>query len=149
MYRSTRIDYVCCNTLKTLKYTATHCNTLKTLQYTAIHCNTYTAALLLKGICKLSNPCLTATHCVLQCVAVCCSVLQSRLLQHVLQCVAVCCSQTRIWEFTNSLQSKCCSACIAVYCSVLQCLQCVAATKSLWFCPKSPIFYRKGLVFDQ
>jgi len=58
------------------------------------------------------------------CVAVCCSVLQSvAMCCSVLQCVAVCCS---------ALQ------CVATYCSVLQCvtvccsmLQCVAVFRSV------------------
>ena len=67
-------------------------------------------------------------ECVLQCVAVCCSVLQ---------CVAVCCS-----VFTRSVAcvAVCCSVlpCIAVYCNMLQSvavccsvMQCVAASCSV------------------
>jgi len=63
-------------------------------------------------------------HCVLQCVAVCCSVLQ---------CVAVCCSVLQ---------------CVAVSCSVLQCvamcygvLQCVAILRVSWYIRLSHVTY--------
>ena len=45
--------------------------------------------------------------CVLQCVAVCCSVLQC-VSQPVVQCVAVCCSLM-----------QCVAVCVALCCSVL------------------------------
>ena len=54
--------------------------------------------------------CMNQSHfsCVLQCVAVCCSVLQCvAVCGSVLQCVAVCCSVLQ---------------CVAVCCSVLQCV---------------------------
>jgi len=55
--------------------------------------------------------------CVLQCVAVCCSVLQCAVpaFCSVLQCVAVCCSvlQCAVPAFCSVLQ------CVAVCCSVL------------------------------
>ena len=56
-------------------------------------------------------------YCVLQCVAVCCSVLQ---------CVAVCCS-------VMQCDAVCCSVrqCITVWCSVVQC---VAVCCSLFQC---------------
>jgi len=51
---------------------------------------------------------LHASRCVLQCVAVCCSVLQCvAICCNMLQCVAVCCSMLQ---------------CVAVCCSVLQCV---------------------------
>ena len=65
--------------------------------------------------------------CVMQCVAVCCSVLQ---------CVAVCCSVLQC-------VTVCCSVlqCVAVLCSALQCvavrcnvLQCVAVCRSVLQC---------------
>ena len=73
----------------TLQHTATHCNTL---QHTATHCNTYIRHSMTlhysewskQGSQSASFARMTPTCvCVLQCVAVCCSVLQ--------QCVAVCC----------------------------------------------------------
>jgi len=65
---------------------------------------------------------------VLQCVAVCCSVMQLTPLRScaslfprscVLQCVAVCCSVLQCVDV-----AVCCSVlmCVAVYCSVLQCV---------------------------
>ena len=59
-------------------------------------------------------------ECVLQCVAVCCSVLQCvAVCCSVLQCVAVCCSVLQC-------VAVCCSVlqCVAVCCSVLQRLVC-------------------------
>ena len=62
--------------------------------------------------------------CVLQCVAVCCSVLQ---------CVAVTLSHVHIYVFTGVDEIAGLPVCVAVCCSVLQCiavccsvLQCVA-----------------------
>jgi len=53
--------------------------------------------------------------CVLQCVAVCCSVLQSvAVCCSVLQCVAVCCSVLQ---------------CVAVCCRVLQCVSILCMAK--------------------
>jgi len=55
--------------------------------------------------------------CVLQCVAVCCSVLQFvAVCCSVLQCVAVCCSVLQ---------------CVAVCCSVLQCVACMPFSLSI------------------
>jgi len=53
---------------------------------------------------------------VLQCVAVCCSMLQC------VQCVAVCCSMLQ---------------CVAVCCSMLQCVQCVAVSMCC-YCVSQP-----------
>ena len=106
-----------CNTLQhtaphctTLQHTATHCTTL---QHTAPHCTTlhHTATQdlrMLPDVTKIfaylsaGSALLVRTiskFCLLQCVAVCCSVLQ---------CVAVCCSVLQ---------------CVAVCCSVLQCVR--------------------------
>jgi len=68
-------------------------------------------------------------RCVLQCVAVCCSVLQcTAVCFSVLQCVVVCCSVLQCVAVCSSVLQ-----CVAVCCSVLQCaavgcsvLQCVA-----------------------
>ena len=81
-----------------MQHTATHCNTMQhtathcsTLQHTAIHCKSLQHTV----DCRLTpNP----LRCMLQCVALCCSVLQ---------CVVVCCSVLQ---------------CVAVCCSVLQCV---------------------------
>jgi len=53
---------------------------------------------------------------VLQCVAVCCSVLQS--------CVVVSYKTSRLQEFPETIEVLCCSVlqCVAVCCSVLQCV---------------------------
>ena len=78
-----------CSTLLHTKSTATHCNTL---QHTATHCNTlqHTAllqcknngcSLIYKDVSSLAESCQFHPG-MLQCVAVCCSVLR---------CVAVCC----------------------------------------------------------
>ena len=66
---------------------------------------------------------------VLQCVAVCCSVVQCS----VVQCVAVCCNVLKLLrcsllqsfaEFRSMLQcvGQCVGQCVAVCCSVLQCV---------------------------
>ena len=75
------------------------------------------------------------TTCVLQCVAMCCSVLQLvAVCGSVWQCVAVCCS---VLQRRRTMQLVGCSLlwCIAVYCGVLQSvavfcsvLQCVAVS---------------------
>jgi len=72
---------------------------------------------------------------VLQCVTVCCSVLQLVAVCSVLQCVAVCCSVLQcvaviqwsasmheIIRIAHQVVAVCCSVlqCVAVYCSVLQ-----------------------------
>jgi len=136
-----------CNTLQ---HTATHCNAL---QRTATHCNTLQHG----GMRAWSNhacvavdnlaarnvgstyipPCIRAPACcsVLQCVTVCCSVLQ-RLWVHgartfpihtcprVLQCVAACCSVLRCVAAGMSVWSTYVSPyiCAPVCCSVLQCV---------------------------
>jgi len=65
----------------------------------------------------VSAPASPANTCVLQCVAVCCSVLQCvAVCCSVLQCVAVCCS---VLQITCVLQCVTINACVAV-CS--QCL---------------------------
>jgi len=108
-------------------------------------------------------------YCVLQCVAVCCSVLQcvavycsvmqctavcGSVLQcgvvccSVLQCVAVCC--TVCFGFATNCHSRCvigaAQMCVAVCCSMLQCfavhcsvLQCVAVCCSVLQCVLPPI----------
>jgi len=98
-----------CNTLQ---HTATHCNTLQhtathcsTLQHTAAYCNTLRPT----GLPRRYNS-------VLQCVAVCCSVLQCviecsccSVLQCVAECscvlqfVAVCCSMMLCCQYLQSL----------------------------------------------
>jgi len=83
----------------TLQHTATHCNML---QHTAPHCNTlqHTATHCTRCV---TYSCFARVHLgsasghamcsVLQCVAVCCSVLyRVNVCFSVLQCVAVCCS---------------------------------------------------------
>ena len=66
---------------------------------------------------------LSATHNVLQCVAVCCSELQCvAVCCSVLQCVAVCCS-AYWYSYAMSHASLCatgCVKCVAVCCSMLQ-----------------------------
>jgi len=74
------------------------------------------------------------TTCVLQCVAVCCSVLQcAAMCCSVLQCVAVCCSVLQCvavlpLPFTHTVQHTAIRnttgvlKCAAVCCSVLQCV---------------------------
>jgi len=79
-------------------------------------------------------------QCVLQCVAVCCSVLQCvAVCCSVLQCVALCCISQAAprWLLPISMcAAVCCSVlqCVAVCCSVLQCvaLWCISqvATKT-------------------
>jgi len=136
MYRSTRIDYVCCNTLKTLKYTATHCNTLKTLQYTATHwrhCNTqqYTATHTLQHFYWrefVNSPIrvwLQHTVCcsVLQCVAVCCRAGCCSMCCSVSQCVAVRHGFESLQIPFNRSAAVHVLQCIAVYCSVFSVLQ--------------------------
>ena len=79
-----------CNTLQhtatqsnwcQLQHTSTRCNTL---QHAATRCNTVELAMLKNQLC--SHVALSCS--LLQCVAVCCSVLS----YSVLQCVAACCS---------------------------------------------------------
>jgi len=81
--------------------------------------------------------CVAVCCSVLRCVAVCCSVLQcAAVCCGVLQCVAVCCSVLQC-------VAVCCSVlwCVAVCCSVLQCvavcfrvLQCVAVRYNVLQC---------------
>jgi len=64
---------------------------------------------------------------VLQCVAVCCNVLQCVAFTMTLQCVAVCCSALHGVVFTMTVQcvAVCYSVlqCVALCCSVLQCVE--------------------------
>jgi len=55
--------------------------------------------------------CISTPTPVLQCAAVCCSVLKV--------------SSHRIYKYTNACVAVCCSVlqCVAVYCSVLQCVE--------------------------
>jgi len=159
------------------KLTATHCSTLQHthhnalqhtatlqdwMQHTATHCNTlqHTATLqehsarpshLQADIFK-SQLAIQVTELhdfVLQCVVVCCSVLQCVAVCYI-QCVAVCCSARYASDWRachcvavccSVLHSVCCSVlqCVAVWCSVLQCvavccsvLQCVAVCYIHW-----------------
>ena len=60
--------------------------------------------------------------CVLQCVAVCCSVLQYVAVRcSVLQCVAVCCSVLQYVAVHTQTQGAR-DLCVAVCCSVSQCV---------------------------
>jgi len=68
------------------------------------------------------------THCVLQCVAVSCSVLQC-------VCVAVCSSLTIVWLHTMTD-----SLCVAVSCCVLQCVA-VCCSASVLRCVAVSLLY--------
>ena len=90
---------------------------------------------------------MTLAHCVLQCVAVCCSVLQCvTVCCSVLQCVAVCCSVLQCVAVCYSVlqcvavcysvllcAAVCCcvSQCVAVCCCVLQCVAARGDRKSV------------------
>jgi len=125
-----------CTQRRLTSHTATHCNTL---HHTTTPCHTLQqrfdlAVLQWRGI-----------FSVLQCVAVCCIVLQSysevvfsvccsvlQCVASVLQCVAVCCNVLQCvavvqWRGIFSVLqcvAVCCSVlqCVAVCCSVLQCV---------------------------
>jgi len=97
-------------TLITLQRTATHCNAL---QHSAIHCyivqHTATHEITLASVADEITEAARVVlgyRTLLQCVAVCCSVLQSkRSSVGVSQCVAMCCIELQ---------------CVAVCCSVIQ-----------------------------
>ena len=95
----------------TLQHTATHCNTL---QHTATHCNTLQHANLTgyqwcfaflsqaPRSCDASHSMLSVCS-LLQCVAVCCSLLQCRQKESAVQCVAMCCSMVQCVAVDSTL----------------------------------------------
>jgi len=97
-------------------------------------------------VCAAPTPAHLGCHCMLQCVAVWCSVVQCvAVCCSVLQCVAVCCSVLQC-------VAVCCGVlqCVAVCCSVLQCvalccsvLQCVAVCCSVMqhLCIHAPLSF--------
>ena len=153
----------CCKLLtsrKTVQHTATNCNTL---QHTATYCNTLqqqiTCCNNTTRFRKVppSSPQPPPTlgegasgtklrhTCLLQCVAVCCSLLQCvTVCYSVLQCVAVSWRLLqRAPRARNSATPACCSVlqCVAVCCSVSQCVtvchsvsQCVTVCCSVLHC---------------
>jgi len=133
-----------------MQCTAAHCNTL---WITATKCNT-----LQHTVCQVPVTHGITTHvrtcpqvdllqCLLQCVAVCCSVLQ---------CVAVCCSvlcgsrdETHIRTCPQvsvfQLVAVCCSVvqCVAVCCNLLQCLKaCCSVSQCVAVCRRPPQILR-------
>jgi len=108
----------------TLHHTAPHCNTL---QHTAPHCNTHNPTSTPTPLLPAPQGAPVDTRSVLQCGAVCCSVVQCGAEWcSVLQCVAVCCRVVQCVAVCCSvLQSGavCCRVvqCVAVRCSVVQC----------------------------
>jgi len=70
------------------------------------------------AVCCSVLQCLLDGKCAMQCVAVCCSVLKCSLYKIcVMHCVAACCSLLQCL-----FHKECAMQCIAVYCSVLQCV---------------------------
>ena len=155
MVRGIKCVAVCCSVLQ---YVAVCCNVLQCVHNTMVylaskesyqtHTSMYINRVLLiyyKG--PIPDSDLTNLHAavccrevygsVLQCAAVCCSVLQCWAVYYsVLLCVAVCCSVLQsVAVFYSVLQraAVCCSVphCVAVCCIVLQCLQCVAVCRSV------------------
>jgi len=72
----------------------------------------------------------------LQCVAVCCSVLQSGYWLHLFSCPAELAFATRLWVAVSCCVLRC-VVCVAVCCSVLQCVAVLRSQSWLHslFCP--------------
>ena len=126
---------VCCSVLQSVvqKHTATHRNTSSGDNHTATDCNTLQQELNRRHRQRQDAARIHSLHCLLQCVAVCCNVVQHGAVWcSVMQCVAVRCSVVqRVAVCCSVLQcgAACCSVsqCIAVCRSALQCVAvCVA-----------------------
>ena len=82
----------------------------------------------------------------MQCVAVCCSVLQEVSMHcSVMQCVSVCCNFFhRVASHTSRVCCRvCCRACCGMYCSVccsMYCSACCSACCSTTMCYRPPLY---------